>query len=436
MCALGCGSSAGSIPVVEVPPSVRKHTEWAVGLGGSGDVDIASIARGRDGTLYVGGSFAGELRAGGKQLKSVGPSDGFVATLSATGAVKTLRAYGSPKRDRITAVAFSKNRLWLAGDRGSEAFVLRAGGVPRGPFGNPHVLRASGHVVVRDIAATVQGGVIAVGQFSGDLTLDKERVTSAGSSDAFMARFDKYGKAVWLRRMGGPWADFAHAVAVRGNTVAVVGSFTRSAYFGTALVDARNRSQDAFLARYDLRGELQWIKPMGGDQRDTATAVAIDVANTIYTGGNFSGAASFGAEPIVSVDGPDAFVVAYTKAGKNLWTRRFGGASAERVVAMTAVGKRVYLAGAFVGTTRIETYAIRGERKHDGFVAAFTRRGDLHAGRPVSGIGDVAVRDLVVDAKGAVIVVGAVLGASEIVPGKPIDNDDRHTSGFVARLSP
>lgn len=435
LCALSCSSPSPSPGLVTVPEPVRKHTEWSVALSGSGDVDIASVARGRDGALYVGGSLSGEVRAAGRSVRSVGPSDGFVAKLSSAGAVQWLRTYGSPGRDRVTAVAVANDVLWLAVGRGRDASVIHALTDGTG-YGLKFQLAASGFLVIRDMAVTAQGGVVVVGHYTGDLRLDKHRVTSAGASDGFIARFAPNGKPMWLRRFGGPWSDHAHAVSVRGDVIAVAGSFTRSAYFDSTLVDSRGRSQDAFLARYDGHGRVRWVKPMGGDRRDATTAVAIDAGGVIYAGGSFAGAASFGAEPIVAVDGPDAFVVAHTVAGKNLWTRRFGGSSAERIVAMTTAGKRVYLAGEFIGTTRIKDYAIRGERKHDGFIAAFTQTGDVHAARPVSGKGDVAVRDLVVDSKGAVIVAGSLLGASEVVPGKPLANDDEHTSGFVARLSP
>jgi len=436
LCACSSSSSSGS-GLLEVPKRTLKHKQWASVFSATGDVSIASVATAPSGHVFVGGEFSGELRAGKHRVQSKGDTDGFAAHLAPDGRVIWVRAYGNDARDRVTAIALGRPRnLIIAGANGNAAFVAFSHSRGKIDWFSREKLTSTGRVHIRDIAMDTRGGAVAVGHFSGTLTARKLKVTSAGVQDGFIARFHADGRLVWLHRFGGKWADHAHAVALRGDQVVVVGGFTRIAYFANREVQSRGRSMDAFVANLDLRGKLRWVKPAGGDSRDTATAVAIDSFGTIYFAGHFSGAASFGAEPIIAVDGPDVFITALAKTGKTRWTKRFGGSSGERAHSLTTQGKRAYLLGSFIGTTRVNDYPIRGEQKHDGFVATFTDAGELHSAIPVAGKGDDSVRDIAIDSKGAAIIVGSFIGPSELVPGKPMANDDKVTGGFVVRISP
>ncbi len=439
VCLLACGSNKPAGSSIDVPRSVAKqHTEWALALDASGDVAVTSVAVAASGHVFVAGEYSGTLRAGEHRITSRGPSDGFLAKLSAQRKPMWLHSYGGDGRDGIRAIAIADAKaIVIAGDRGDRGFVHWASAADGSVSGARPSLHSSEHISVRDVAVDKRGNAVVVGHFTGSLRVDSTtKWTSAGVQDAFVARFGRDGKAAWLVRFGGPRADHAHAVAVHADQIVVAGGFTRSAYFGAQLVASRGRSYDAFLASLSLSGGVTWVKPMGGDRDDTATAVAVDDAGTIYVAGSFDGAASFGIEPIMATDGPDVFLTAVTSKGKTRWTKHFGGSSGERALALAATAKHVYLLGSFIGTTRVKDYPIRGELKHDGFLASFTSAGKLHSARAIAGKGDESVTDLAIDAEGAAVVGGSFIGETTLVPGKPMANDDKVTAGFVVRLSP
>ena len=63
-----------------------------------------------------------------------------------------------------------------------------------------------------DVAIDAAGNVYAVGRFNGTVDFDPgpgtAELTSAGGSDAFVAKYSPNGTYLWARQMGGPASDW------------------------------------------------------------------------------------------------------------------------------------------------------------------------------------------------------------------------------------
>src|SRR5207249_3246525 len=98
-----------------------------------------------------------------------------------------------------------------------------------------------------------------------------------------------FGTTLWSRRIGNEPDAYGGAVVVdvSGN-VYVTGSFRGTGTFGgTNLVS--NGGLDAYLAKYDVDGNLVWVRQIGGSGDDQGYAVALDSEGNIYVTGYFSG---------------------------------------------------------------------------------------------------------------------------------------------------
>ena len=82
--------------------------------------------------------------------------------------------------------------------------------------------------------------------------------TSAGSFDAFVRKLDDSGKEIWTRQFGTPSGDEAIAVAVDATGVYVSG-ITQGSFPGFTNAGGR----DAFVAKFNLNGDLQWVDQFG-----------------------------------------------------------------------------------------------------------------------------------------------------------------------------
>ncbi|CAM4543549.1 MULTISPECIES: SBBP repeat-containing protein [Myxococcus] len=119
----------------------------------------------------------------------------------------------------------------------------------------------------------------------------------------------------WVRQLGAHHDEQAHAVAVSGTSVYVAGQTTSQ--LGA---DPQAGGQDAFIARYDTAGNLQWVRQFGTARTDRATAVATDEAGNVYVAGTTFGSLDF----YTNAGGIDYFIAKYDAAGNRQWLRQNG----------------------------------------------------------------------------------------------------------------
>jgi Beta-propeller repeat len=112
---------------------------------------------------------------------------------------------------------------------------------------------------------------------------------SEGVSDAFVAKLDRYGATlVYSTYLGGDDEDWGAAIAVDAEGRAYVTGVTRSADFPTVspLQPALSGSSDIFVARFDRSGAaLHYSTYLGGTGEDESADIAVDRQGCIYLTG-------------------------------------------------------------------------------------------------------------------------------------------------------
>jgi uncharacterized delta-60 repeat protein len=151
---------------------------------------------------------------------------------------------------------------------------------------------------------------------------------TAGSADAFLAKYDSSGTQLWNGTWGGASEDYGWGVAADSSGNVYIAGLTQS--FGLG-------DWDAFLVKYDSAGNYQWNRTWGGASDDQGFDVAADSSGNAYVVGRTQ---SFGA------GGEDAFIVKYDSSGTQLWNRTWGEVDVDdgNGVALDPSGN-VYLAG-------------------------------------------------------------------------------------------
>ena len=143
---------------------------------------------------------------------------------------------------------------------------------------------SSGGDVVYDVTLDDDGHVYAVGIFEGTTDMDPGagvyELTSAGSADLFVSKFDTSGTLIWSKAMGGTYADGSSAtvaVDAAGN-VYITGGFIGTADFdpgpGTFTMTAATTGQtDIFIAKLDANGDFVWAKGIAFGTRPAILSV-------------------------------------------------------------------------------------------------------------------------------------------------------------------
>lgn len=101
---------------------------------------------------------------------------------------------------------------------------------------------------------------------------------NAGISDAFVAKMDTDGTMQWVRQMGSGDTDWANSVAVGADGGIYIAGTTN----GTLAGNTSAGLNDAFVAKYDADGVFQWAKQFGTNLDNYGVGVVADVGGNVY----------------------------------------------------------------------------------------------------------------------------------------------------------
>jgi hypothetical protein len=161
------------------------------------------------------------------------------------------------------------------------------------------------------VSADGLGNVYLAGVTEGDL--DGE---NAGDLDAFVAKYDASGALAWTRQLGTAGPDYSFGVSAdqRGNIF--VTGFT----FGSLGGPQNGFNGDPYLAKYDATGALIWTRQFGSPETDVSYGVSADgLGNAYLTGYTHGYLDGRPGNPYT-----DAFLAKYNAAGTLEFTRQFG----------------------------------------------------------------------------------------------------------------
>src|SRR5207247_1551733 len=148
----------------------------------------------------------------------------------------------------------------------------------------------------------------------------------------FVAKYSPTGTYLWARTFGNGATGFlssGNAVAVdRSGDVLISGAFSNTVDFGGGPLTSAGTT-DVFIAKFSGAGGAHlWSRRAGSypGAGNSGKGVAADSSGNVIVTGTFSGTADFGTGP-VAANGAGIFVAKYSTAGLPLWTRATGGGS-------------------------------------------------------------------------------------------------------------
>lgn len=360
---------------------------WSKRFGDSGPQfgDGWALALAPGDEFVVAGGYQGNIDLGGGPLHSQSISDIFLARFTGDGEhvwSKTFKAgsIGEPEGLGVDA----DGEVYLSGsftstlDLGGGQMV--APGNTRDVFvgkftaGGAHVWsqRFGDNKNQYGLGLTVDGPGNATigGHFEGVINPGNGQLVSAGSDDAFIARFDPIGNAVWAKRFGDTnYQQLLTLTRSPGGRVTVTGRFEGAVDFGGGPLLAPNVR--GFVAQFDPDGAHVWSKLLADGQAQPQ-GVAADGLGSLVLTGFFNGASDFGGGPLVSEGDHDIFAVKLTPSGAHVWSRRFGDNAAQEGMGVAAdQNGTTAITGGFYGSVNFGGGPANTKGGYDGFLAVF-----------------------------------------------------------------
>ena len=392
-------SSADTAPPPEAPPAPQNKTSWAYYVGTEGLQEVP-VAVADDGYSFAATRY--------------------------TASIPDLPA--SPNAAAMMLVLLDAN--------GKQ--VWRKGVVPA---------RTGANFVPTAVAFDTAGDIYVAGwsnsaaDFGGGVML----TTSALVSQAYgfvvkLRRSD--GQGVWAKTFTSVSQAFIGALAVRGDTIAIAGTFSQSMALdkvGGGQTNLSAANPPFFVAALDrATGNAKWAKSAeaqvaSGPPTNTASGVALDDAANVYVAGSFRGALSGLGASLVMIGNEENGSVASLAAATGMprWSRRFGSASATsglRVQGLAAAQGVVAIGGQVpAGTDFGDMKPVGTSGATDAFVAGFdpatgAPKWNAVLGGDDGGYDGEAINALAVDRWNQVVAVGdyrktfAVNGTALVTP--------------------
>lgn len=215
-----------------------------------------------------------------------------------------------------------------------------------------------------------EGNIIAVGFYSdtisvynGDLSLSFE-MSNSGSDDAFLVKYTIDGTAEWGAKIAGVNSDTANSVAINNNSdIAIVGISDSSEVDiynsdGTIAASlALIANSDAFVAKYDKDGFLDWSAKSGSNY--TISFNGVDINNlgeiivvgrcqgsvvNIYNKNGSIGASLYGGSSLTNT----LLLIKYTSTGIVSWATHIEGNNYPMLLSVkTNSWGNIYVSGGF-----------------------------------------------------------------------------------------
>lgn len=342
----GCDSK-NSTALVSLNPSFVCNPNWvgANRITGSHNKYFSGTSVDSVGNVYVIGNFLQRidfaLNMSSLSLISNESDDICVAKYTPTGTVLWTRKIGGTNIDKGYSIKTDKQgncyitgtfvsstlnfgTVTLTSTGGYDCFIAKYD-----TNGNLLWAKKAGSTNIdesKSISIDAAGNCFVTGFFSGTFTADNLNITSANSINAFIAKYNTNGTIQWLKQMGGNSNDFGVGITTDkdGNSY-VTGEFRESATFNTTTITAFGSGYESYVAKYDTDGNVIWVKSLANGFTIKTSAITIDSTGNIFVTGQFLDNATFGTTAVKSKGLEDIFIAKMNNNGTIEWVKTAGG---------------------------------------------------------------------------------------------------------------
>ncbi len=421
---------------------------WAKRSGGVNDARAGGVLVNDLGHLYSGGEFEGSATfglgennettltaAGGgaswfgrfdpttgallwvkKGILSDSPGFGFdnLGNISITGSFEDMVTFGLGEPNETTLTSTGTGDIFVAklNLQGELIAAKQVSGV--------------GHEESRVVIDEVDN-VYVFSRFVGSLTLglgeiNETMLTALGNGDVFLAKFNSNGELVWAKHVGGTGDEGIDGIEIDGvGNSYVIGGFGIAAGVGEMITFRLGEanpitltsqgSGDIFIAKYDLSGNLLWVKQAGGEGFDDIEGLTVDPLGNAFVLGSFGNifGSPFGdilgnsitidlgggnPTTLNSAGLRDLYIAKYDQNGNLLWARSDGGLGDEESadISVDNLGHS-YATGYFTGSVifgsgEVNQTTLPSAGGTDFFIAKFSTSGNFTLDVDDNGVAD------------------------------------------------
>jgi hypothetical protein len=295
---------------------VLGNVMWAQNFGGNPGIDVIRDAcTDAAGNVFVTGALGGTaVTIGTITLNGPTGADIFVAKFDNSGNALWAQRFGGIWTDEGMGLCVDNTgNVCIAGYFDSPSLVIGSTTLSCNGFEgsflakfdtNGNLLWAtkptgSGADKSYDIKNDATGNLFLAGQFgSASLNFGSFSVSKTGNQNAYVAKYDPNGNALWAKNTVGTATEYFMDLSVDPSGDAyVLGYFTSSVVTIGSHTLSNMAQEDVMIAKYDASGNVAWAKRAASFGRDIGHAIKV-FNNSVYFSGSMGSFAYAGASPV------------------------------------------------------------------------------------------------------------------------------------------
>lgn len=231
------------------------------------------------------------------------------------------------------------------------------------------------------VSTDATGNVYVAGNFSRDCRFGGSLTTNSGgivltsvySDDGFIVKYSSAGVFQWVKQIASSTtapqgSESVKGIVVTSSGIYVTGTFSGKTNFSgtylTSTLDGASYTTDVFIAKYDLSGNVSWVRQAGSNKTDYSTGISVDASDNLYIFGEFQSTATFGSCSVTSGGGAGStitnpYLAKYNNSGTCQWVKTGYSTSSISNYYLTTqppaidVYSNVYLSGSIPAGTSI-----------------------------------------------------------------------------------
>lgn len=387
---------------------------WAKKFSGNGNKFPEAVDLDSNGNLFLTGYFFNTVDfdpgADTFSLTSAGNADIFITKLDAEGNFVWSKQIGGNSNEVGHSIEVDlTGHVYLTGffegtvdfDSGEsiaslnsigasqDIFILKLNSI--GGFEWVKQIGGSANDIGNCISTDSEGKVFLSGIFGTTVDFDPGEelysLTSSGTVDAFVSKFEPSGAFVWARQLGGTGGEGEASLSLDSlGNVYCTGFFFETAYFDVSSGQSHaallsSGGSDVYVVKFDHIGNFLWARSLGGPNDEIPYSIDVDALGNVYSTGLFAGTADF--DPgnqtafLTAQGANDAFVSVLDSQGNFISAKRIGGTGLVIGNSIAVdTNQNIYITGILSGIADFDpnenVFNLTSEIVNSGFVAKWT----------------------------------------------------------------
>ncbi|PSR55162.1 hypothetical protein AHMF7605_17435 [Adhaeribacter arboris] len=338
--------------IVKLKEEVTLETVWDMRFGGSGQDNLTSVIKTRDGG-YLAGGYTTSGNNGDKSQSSQGENDYWIVKSDKNGQKEWDKRYGGSGDDFLNRLIQTADGGYLlagsslsgkSGDK-SEAgqgerdyWIVKVDG--QGNTEWDKTLGGSGQDELVKVVQLASGEYVLGGTSNSPKSGDKSQ-DGQGNKDYWLVKISSTGEKLWDKNYGGSKEDKLGSFTDTRDGGFFLGGSSWSGKTGDKTQENQGGS-DYWAVKTDKDGNLLWEKTFGGSGNDEVYSVRRSHGDNLYLAGT-SDSGKNGDKSQESKGGKDYWLVKVNQQGAKVWDRTFGGAKDDELQASTYTDEGNYI---------------------------------------------------------------------------------------------